>query len=625
MAKTPSTGIKVGTHFSPRFKRPLDDRLQFDSIGEMVNFTENALYDGIETYNNQTKKMYVWLSTNSIDPTLGKWRIFEKQDKLIAGNNIQLTPSDNGTIISATGEISLDYNDLSNKPVIPESTEDLINNSGFITNSTNNLENYYTKDDTDTKIGTAISSAYKAAGSKTVLELTSALLVADNLSKVYNMTTSGVTTADFVEGADKPIKVGDNVVIVDIGTSENPMYKYDLLGGFIDLSSYQTKTLSSSITVDGVSKTTVEDTLDAINTYSNTKINDDLLPVDQDKVNCISTTVIASEVGITDANNIVQPGITVVCDRTVLNLPKDNNCAIHTEQINSNTFQWGNDYIKQTALYTDRTYYRILYKYNDEWKVYIDWKTDYCESSKTVYVDQTNGSDDNDGTSSSRPFKSIEKAIKAYTTNDLTIRIIGAYANTDGNLDIDFDDISPQVKYLHIMGNTNKNTDSISGVLGLANLTRYGNVKTLTIEKLTINVDYNRSSNHHSAIAIDYYDEGISYIYISNVDINISNAKYNYSYAIRISAAAYVSMYNVHAEILSLKDPSDSNSNYGIKISECNNVNLSWCSMINFRYGFSVEYCPLFIDSKSINDSSVTGKVVDSILWFKDRVMQNPT
>ena len=165
MAKTPSTGIKVGTHFSPRFKRPLDDRLQFDSISEMVNFTENALYDGIETYNNQTKKMYIWLSTNSIDPTLGKWRIFEKQDKLIAGNNIQLTPSDNGTIISATGEISLDYNDLSNKPVIPESTEDLINNSGFITNSTNNLENYYTKDDTDTKIGTAISSAYKVAGS----------------------------------------------------------------------------------------------------------------------------------------------------------------------------------------------------------------------------------------------------------------------------------------------------------------------------------------------------------------------------------------------------------------------------------------------------------------------------
>ena len=439
------------------------------------------------------------------------------------------------------------------------------------------------------------------------------------------MTTSGVTTADFIEGADKPIKVGDNVVIVDIGTSENPIYKYDLLGGFIDLSSYQTKTLSSSITLDGVSKTTVEDTLDAINTYSNTKINDDLLPVDQDKVNCISTTVIASEVGITDVNDILQPGITVVCDRTILNLPYDRNCAIHVERINSSVFQYSADYVKQTAIYTDRTYSRILFKTTGEWQVYTDWKTDYCESSKTVYVDQTNGSDDNDGSSSSRPFKSIEKAITAYVARELTIRIIGVYAKTDGNLDIDFNQISPQVNCLNITGNTNKNTDSISGVLGLGNLTRYANVKRLKIEKLTINVDYNRSSNHRSAIAIDYYDEGISYININNVDINILNANDNFSDAIRISAAAYVEIYGVHAEILSLKDPSGSNYNYGILTSGCNNVNLSQCSVINFNWGFEAENCPLFIDSYSINNSSVTRKVVNSILWFKDRVMQNPT
>ena len=74
MAKTPGNGIKIGTHFSPRYKRPIDDRYQFDTLAEMAGFTENALYDGIETFNSQTKKTYKWLSTNPNDATLGKWR-----------------------------------------------------------------------------------------------------------------------------------------------------------------------------------------------------------------------------------------------------------------------------------------------------------------------------------------------------------------------------------------------------------------------------------------------------------------------------------------------------------------------------------------------------------------------
>lgn len=74
MAKTPGTGIKIGTHFSPRYKRPIDDRYQFDTLAEMTSFTENALYDGIETFNSQTRKIYKWLSTNPNDATLGKWR-----------------------------------------------------------------------------------------------------------------------------------------------------------------------------------------------------------------------------------------------------------------------------------------------------------------------------------------------------------------------------------------------------------------------------------------------------------------------------------------------------------------------------------------------------------------------
>ena len=92
-----------------------------------------------------------------------------------------------------------------------------------------------------TAIDSAISRVYKPAGNKTVAELTSALLIAANLGNVYNMTTSGQTTSDFVEGAGKPIDVGANVAVVDIGTSSTPSYKFDLLSGMVDMSNFVQK------------------------------------------------------------------------------------------------------------------------------------------------------------------------------------------------------------------------------------------------------------------------------------------------------------------------------------------------------------------------------------------------
>lgn len=91
-----------------------------------------------------------------------------------------------------------------------------------------------------TYVDAKIAAAYHAGGSKTVAELTSALLIADNIGKVYNMSDSGVTTSDFVEGAGKSINEGDNVGICNVGTEESPVYKFDLLSGFVDLSAYAT-------------------------------------------------------------------------------------------------------------------------------------------------------------------------------------------------------------------------------------------------------------------------------------------------------------------------------------------------------------------------------------------------
>ena len=53
---------------------------------------------------------------------------------------------------------------------------------------------------------------------------------------VYNVTTGGTTTADFVEGAGQTLQDGENVVAVNTGTDLAPVMKWDILGGVFDIS-----------------------------------------------------------------------------------------------------------------------------------------------------------------------------------------------------------------------------------------------------------------------------------------------------------------------------------------------------------------------------------------------------
>jgi hypothetical protein len=52
---------------------------------------------------------------------------------------------------------------------------------------------------------------------------------------VYNVTTGGDTTADFVEGAGEKLQDGENVVAVNVGTDLTPQMKWDTLGGVFDI------------------------------------------------------------------------------------------------------------------------------------------------------------------------------------------------------------------------------------------------------------------------------------------------------------------------------------------------------------------------------------------------------
>ena len=100
-------------------------------------------------------------------------------------------------------------------------------------------------------IDAAVSSAYHAAGTKTVAQLTDSLLIAENEGCVYNVTDSGTTTPYFVDGAGHPINAGDNVGVCDVGGG---VYRFDLLSGFVDLSNYLTKTGDASNTTSTLIK-----------------------------------------------------------------------------------------------------------------------------------------------------------------------------------------------------------------------------------------------------------------------------------------------------------------------------------------------------------------------------------
>lgn len=108
-----------------------------------------------------------------------------------------------------------------------------------VADNTSNIETLTTElENVGTLIDEKLTSAYKASGS---VASASALPAASSttLGNVYNVTAEFDTTADFIEGAGKKVPAGSNVVIVEESTG---VYKYDVVGSFIDTTNYMTKT-----------------------------------------------------------------------------------------------------------------------------------------------------------------------------------------------------------------------------------------------------------------------------------------------------------------------------------------------------------------------------------------------
>lgn len=95
-------------------------------------------------------------------------------------------------------------------------------------------------------VESAVVGALKPKGSVAFADLPQ--LTAANLNSMYNVTDEFTTTIDFVEGAGKTYPAGTNVAIINVGTDQNPVYKYDCYTGVMDLSGYWSKTELTAIT-----------------------------------------------------------------------------------------------------------------------------------------------------------------------------------------------------------------------------------------------------------------------------------------------------------------------------------------------------------------------------------------
>ena len=66
--------ITVADNFSYQGKKPLDGRDTFATLAAMKAYAEASVYDGCLSYCDEDGKRYEFKSTNTVDPTTGRWR-----------------------------------------------------------------------------------------------------------------------------------------------------------------------------------------------------------------------------------------------------------------------------------------------------------------------------------------------------------------------------------------------------------------------------------------------------------------------------------------------------------------------------------------------------------------------
>lgn len=248
--------IKIGSNFAYNGKLPNFERDSFETKAAMKAFNEDSIDEGHLSYCKEDKNIYQFKSSNSVDATTGRWRIF-KTDIVVdaALNGTSKNPIQNQAVFNAL-KLKADASALNNYVTTTTAnttylskteagttyaTKDSLNNEvsqlveeiNLKLDDTVAASTYLRKDDANTTYAkkSDISNVYKFKGTKT---------------NYADLPTTGVVTGEVwnITNADAEhgIKAGDNVAWN--GTA------WDNLSGVTDLSAYATTSTTDAISAD---------------------------------------------------------------------------------------------------------------------------------------------------------------------------------------------------------------------------------------------------------------------------------------------------------------------------------------------------------------------------------------
>lgn len=106
------TGMTIIDTFLYGGKKYLDQREEIGTISELLTTDENIIPDGFITYCKEDKKRYIYHSSNSSDPTTGKWREYMQQkinivNDLTSGGADSALSAEQGKILNSTKQATL--------------------------------------------------------------------------------------------------------------------------------------------------------------------------------------------------------------------------------------------------------------------------------------------------------------------------------------------------------------------------------------------------------------------------------------------------------------------------------------------------------------------------------------
>lgn len=202
-----------------------------DLTGTTTGQTGVAGLEGDYYVNPQSKNVYKCVSSG--DSTTAVWDWLLTMD---GGNTY-----DAGTGIDITsGVISIDFDDSITQSGAKPVTGSTLYGAFADKADVSDLNNYYTKTAIDDKLKVVVTYG----GTKTFNDLTSSLLIADNVNKFFLLTSGGYITSSNVGNWTSSYVVGDHVMVdshiavVNVGTEENPDYRFDDFGGFVEVDEY---------------------------------------------------------------------------------------------------------------------------------------------------------------------------------------------------------------------------------------------------------------------------------------------------------------------------------------------------------------------------------------------------